>query len=59
MAEFKKVLQIAHDGYTKRDDYPPFALAPWDDRPRWTAYLEKIDAELEALESIEQPKKGD
>ncbi|KKM63650.1 hypothetical protein LCGC14_1509360 [marine sediment metagenome] len=46
MADFNKVLKIAHDGYSQRDDYPSFALAPWDDRVKWTAYLQKINDEL-------------
>ena len=48
MADFKVVLQKAQEGYTKRDDYPPFAMMPWEDRPKWTAYLAKINAEMDA-----------
>ena len=44
--DFKEVMKKAHDGYHDRDDYPPLALMPWDDRPRWTKYLEKIYEEL-------------
>jgi len=51
MADFKTVLERAHAGYSNRDDYPPFAIAPWDDRPRWNAYLEKINAELDVAEA--------
>lgn len=47
MAEFKEVLRKAHDGYHNRNDYPPFALASWDDRNRWCEYLEKINEELD------------
>ncbi len=48
MADFKKVLQTANDGYSLRSDYPPFELAAWDDRSAWSAYLNKINDELDA-----------
>ncbi len=48
MADFKQVLQVATDGYWKRDDYPPFALAAADDRRRWNNYMNKINDELDA-----------
>ena len=47
MADFSEVLKVAQEGYRKRDDYPPYALASWDDRTRWTAYLKKINEELD------------
>ncbi len=46
MADFKVVLKKAQDGYHDRDDYPPLGMTPWSDRITWTAYLEKINAEL-------------
>ena len=48
MAGYKVGLNKALDGYGKRDDYPPYAIAPWDDRARWRAYMEIINAELDA-----------
>ena len=48
MAEFSEVIKVAHQGYSHRDDYPPYALASWDDRKRWTDYLTKINLELDA-----------
>jgi hypothetical protein len=47
MADFKKVLQAAHDGYGHRKDFPPFAIAPWDDRTRWNEYLQTINDEMD------------
>lgn len=41
----EQVIQTANDGYHRRDDYPPYAMAPWDDRLRWSDYLKKIIAE--------------
>lgn len=49
MAEFEEVLRIANDGYHERDDYPPYAFDPMTDRNRWSAYLRKINAELDQL----------
>ena len=61
MVDFKKVLDIAREGYHNRDDFPPYALASWDDRIRWTDYLCKIDNELsispEHLRLIEAARK--
>ena len=51
MADFKKVLEIAKDGYGRRLDYPPYAVAPWDDRNRWNAYLNDINDELDGVPS--------
>lgn len=51
MAEFKDVLKMAHRGYHDREDYPPYALMSWDDRNRWSQYLEKINAELDTREA--------
>lgn len=48
MADFIEVLKVAQNGYHDRDDYPPYALMSWDDRPRWTAYLQKINEELDS-----------
>lgn len=39
-----KIIDRANDGYHARDDYPPFATTPWDDRLRWSDYLKKIAA---------------
>ena len=47
MAEFSEVIKIAREGYSDRNDYPPYALSPWDDRKRWTDYLTKINLELD------------
>ena len=43
-----EVIKVAHEGYSRRNDYPPYALASWDDRKRWTDYLTKINLELDA-----------
>lgn len=51
MSDFEKVLQIANDGYHDREDYPPYATTPWEDRNRWTAYLKKISAELDSSDT--------
>lgn len=48
MADFLKVLDTADNGYSDRNDYPPYALAPWDERTRWSEYLRKINTELDA-----------
>lgn len=42
------IIQRANDGYNdqEKSGYPPFALAPWDDRIRWTAYLRKVILEV-------------
>jgi hypothetical protein len=47
-----RIIQRANDGYRGREDYPSYALTPWDDRPRWSAYIKKIADEIEA----EDPK---
>lgn len=41
-----KIIKRANDGYHNRDDYPPYALAPWDDRLRWSDYIKKVAAEV-------------
>lgn len=35
------VMKRANDGYQnqKASGYPPYAIAPWDDHVRWSAYL--------------------
>lgn len=30
------------EGYHEREDYPPYALMPWDDRNRYREYIFKI-----------------
>jgi hypothetical protein len=44
------IMQRANDGYHRRDDYPAFAMAPWDDRLRWSDYIKKVTAEVLAEE---------
>jgi hypothetical protein len=45
------IIQRANDGYHRdAGDYPPFALTPWDDRIRWSGYIEKCAAEVLAEE---------
>jgi len=58
MAEFKTVLETAHRGYHDRQDYPPYALASWDDRNRWSQYLKKINAELDAKSDTGESSPG-
>lgn len=50
------IIQRANDGYRDmaKSGYPPFALTPWDDRNRWSAYIKKVAAEV-----ISQHMKGD
>lgn len=43
-----RIIERANGGYTARDDYPPYAVTPWDDRLRWSAYIEKVAAEVVA-----------
>lgn len=35
-----------YGGYHDRDDYPPYALAPWDDRNRYREYVIRIIDEM-------------
>lgn len=42
----KRIIKTANDGYHAREDYPLYAMSPWDDRIRWSAYLEKVIAEV-------------
>lgn len=48
-----RILKRANDGYRTRlttgpQDYPPFAVTPWDDRQRWSKYIKAIADEIEA-----------
>lgn len=40
------IIQRANDGYQDQANsgYPPYALAAWDDRTRWSAYIKKVAA---------------
>jgi hypothetical protein len=40
--EAEEIKRIIDRGYHEREDYPPFALTPWDDRNRYRAYVFKI-----------------
>lgn len=42
----EKLKRDIDNGYHDREDYPPFALAAWDDRNRYRAYVFKIIDEL-------------
>jgi hypothetical protein len=44
------IIALANNGYHNQEKtgYPPFALAPWDDRIRWSNYIKKIADEIEA-----------
>lgn len=42
----KKIIQAANDGYHNRDDFPPYALSPWNDRTKWSEYIEKVATEV-------------
>ena len=45
------IIQRANDGYHRDTGrYPSYALAPWDDRIKWTAYIKTIAAEVLAEE---------
>ncbi len=45
------IIQRANDSYSRDDQrYPPFAISPWDDRIRWSAFLQVIAAEVIAEE---------
>ena len=56
MADYEDVLRVADDGYRNRDDYPPYAVASFDDRPRWREYMMKINAELNEQTLLEEKK---
>lgn len=48
----RNVIQEANDRYHRdpkstQYDYPPFALTAWDDRVRWSTYIQKIIDEVE------------
>ena len=38
----EKIKREIDDGYHYRNDYPPYALASWDDRNRYRQYVFKI-----------------
>jgi hypothetical protein len=40
--EAQAIKRTIDSGYHNRSDYPPFALAPWDDRNRYREYVFKI-----------------
>jgi len=46
VAELENIVRTANDRYhapmDKNYDYPPFALASWDDRIRWSKYIQKL-----------------
>jgi hypothetical protein len=45
------IVKRANDGYhSDPDNYPPYALTPWDDRTRWSDYLKKKAEEVLAEE---------
>ena len=59
MADFARVMDMDKRirlGSNRGDDYPPFALASWDDRVRFGAYLERINRELDAADAVAKQK---
>lgn len=38
----QKIKREIDDGYHNRKDYPPYALASWDDRSRYREYAFRI-----------------
>ena len=48
MADFKDIIRIADEGINRRGDYPVFVRDPWENRKRWSKYLDKINEELDA-----------
>lgn len=38
----KAIWRKIEHAYRDRDDYPPFALAAWDDRSRFREYIHKL-----------------
>lgn len=40
------IIETANAGYHYRSNYPPYAITPWDDRVRWSAYLKEIATEV-------------
>ena len=38
----EKIKREIDNGYHSRNDYPPYALASWDDRNRYREYVFKI-----------------
>lgn len=41
-SEAFQIKNAIDSGYRDRNDYPPFAIAPWDDRNRYREYIFKI-----------------
>jgi hypothetical protein len=44
-----KIIERANAGYRtimKGSGYPPFALTPWDDRIKWSAYIQRVAADV-------------
>lgn len=53
--EARELQKKIDDGYPDRDDYPPYAIAPWDDRNRYREYVFKIIDEVAAPEETPNP----
>lgn len=44
--EAQKFKDIIRRASFDRDDYPPYAISPWDDRNRYQAFIFKVIDEL-------------
>ena len=44
-----EIIREADRGYHNRDDYPPYAIASWDDRNRYRDYILKIIEEIKII----------
>ena len=49
MEKTNMIMKELDSGYheQKRDQYPPLALAPWDDRNRYREYVRRVLTRLE------------
>ena len=47
MADFRKVLEIAQEGFHNRDDYPGSQVEPYEYLDDWFEYMKTINDELD------------
>lgn len=40
------IMRLIGRGYHERNDYPPFAISPFEDRPRYHQYVERVLKDL-------------
>lgn len=51
------IISAANRGYHNREDYPAYAVLPWDDRLLWSDYIQRVATDVlrEALSEVEYP----